>query len=841
MPKSFRSHLRTTLGPYRLGLRLLRRELVAGELRVMAAALVIAVGALTAVGFSTDRVAQAMRLGAAELLAADLLLASSSPIDPHWTRQAHRHGLATAHTLSFRSMLAHGDGFQLAEVKAVSEGYPLRGRLEVAETPFGAARPTRAIPSPGTVWVEGRLLSALGLRVGQTVHLGAAQFTVAEVLAVEPDRGGELFHIAPRVLMHIADVAPTQLVQPASRVTHRLLLAGDAAAIADFRKQLAGALQPGERLQGSDQASPQLQNALRRASQYLGLASITSVLIAGVAVALAARRYATRHADSVALLRSLGASSRWVAQVFALQILVLGLLAGLAGCALGRVGEAVLSNLFAGLVIGDLPPPSWKPIGIGLAAGMGTLLSFALPPLLKLRTIPPGQVLHRNVGYFPAPMRASYAGAILLLAALGYQLGLEPRLASSVLAGAVATLILLAISARLLVKGLSGLRSRVGVAWRFGLANVARRPQESVLQIVALGIGMLVLLVLTFIRTDLLSSWQAQFPPAAPNFFLLDVQPHQVGAVQRHLAQYGLSPPALYPMVRGRLRQINGQPVAATHYSDPRARRLATRDFNLSWSEPLPAGNQVVQGQWWAASERRVPAFSVEQGLAETLAMRLGDKLIFEVAGQSIEGRVESLRSVAWDSFQANFFVLLPPGVLDSFPATYITSLHLPASQRQVLGGLVQAFPGITVLDVAALLEKARSIVEQAIRAVQYVFLFTLVAGLGVLYAAVQATLDERKVEAAILRALGASRNRVMLGVLSEFVILGLLAGLVATLGATVLSEWLARAVFDLDLHLNPWLGILGILGGAVSAGLAGLVGTRSVLAMPPNASLRAT
>ncbi len=692
MPKSSQNRLAVTLSSYRIGFRLLRRELSAGELRVMAGALVIAVGAVTAVGFSTDRVAQAMRLSATELLAADLLIASSNPIDSAWVRRAHRHGLATARTLSFRSMLANGDRFLLAEVKAVSEGYPLRGRLEVADRPFGAAHPTHTIPSPGTVWLDGRLLSALGVRVGQTVQLGATRFTVAEILAFEPDRGGELFHIAPRLLMHIADVPRTGLVKPASRVTHRLLLAGNAPEIASFRSILAGALRPGERMQGTDEASPQLRTALKRASQYLGLASITSVLIAGVAVTLAARRYATRHADSVAILRSLGASSRWLTQVFVLQVLVLGLLASVAGCAVGLACEAVLSNLFAGLVAGDLPPPSWKPILFGLATGLGTLFGIALPPLLKLTTITPVRVLHRNVGYFPASTRASYAGAIVLLVALSYQLSLEPRLASYVLGGTLAVLLLLAVSARLLVKGLTGLRSRVGIAWRFGLANVARRPEESVLQIVALGVGILVLLVLTFVRTDLLSTWQTQLPPDAPNFFLLNVQPHEVEDVRHHLSQHGLSPPDLYPMARGRLSQINGRPVAAAQYADPRARQLATRDFNLSWSERLPAGNQVVQGQWWTEAKRRTPAFSVAQSLAETLDLRTGDTLTFEVAGETVEGRVESLRSVAWDSFQVNFFVLLPPGVLDDFPATYVTSFYLPASQRQVLNDSPASF-----------------------------------------------------------------------------------------------------------------------------------------------------
>ena len=841
MPTSYPHRLPVTLRPYRLGLRWLRRELSGGEVRVMAWALIIAVGALTAVGFSTDRVAQTLRLGAAELLAADLLIASSNPIDPAWGGRAVRHGLATARTLSFRSMLGTADRFELAEVKAVSEGYPLRGRLEVAATPFGPAHPIAAIPSPGTVWLDARLLSALGLRVGETVQLGAAQFTVAKILAFEPDRGGELFHIAPRLLMHIDDVDRTELLQPASRVTHRLLLAGDTSAIASFRTIVARELRPGERIQGTAEASPQLRSALNRASQYLGLASITSVLMGGVAVALAARRYATRHADSVAILRSLGASSRLVIQVFVAQILALGLLASLAGCALGLAGETVLSHLFARLIGGALPSPSWRPVGTGLAVGLGMLLVFALPPLLKLRTVPPIRVLHRNVGYFPAPLYGSYAGAILLLGALGYRIGLEPSVASAVLGGTLAVLLLLAVSARLLVKGLGRLRGRVGIAWRFGLANVARRPEESVLQIVSLGIGMLVLQVLTFVRTDLLLSWQAQLPADAPNFFLLNIQPADVAAVKRHLARHGVSPPSLYPMARGRLRQINDRTIAPAQYSNPRAKRLATRDFSLSWSERLQPRNQVVQGEWWGESDRGVPAFSVEQGLASTLGIRLGDALTFDVAGQSVQGRVKSLRSVAWDSFQVNFFVLLPAGVLDHFPATYLTSLYLPASEKPVLGDLVQAFPGITVLDVAALLDKARSLVTQATSAVQYVSLFAVVAGLGVLYAAVQATLDERKLETAILRALGASRSTVILGVLSEFVTLGLLAGLVATLGATALSQWLGHTVFELDVHLDPRLGILGILGSAAGAGLASFLGTREVLATPPTATLRAT
>ena len=827
---------------FRLALRLLRRELRAGELRVLMAALLIAIGALTAVAFFTDRVAQALHYGAAELLAADLALSSSNPIDPAWAARAENQGLATASTLSFRSMLVKGERFQLVEVKAVSKGYPLRGQLEVAEAALAPPRGTQAIPARGTVWVDGQLLEMLGLRVGERVKLGAVDFQVARVLTFEPDRGGELFQLAPRLLMSLDDVAATRLVQPGSRVTYRLLLAGDAQAITVFRSLLSAALRPSEQLQGIDDARPELRTALNRTRQFLGLAAIASVLIAVVAVALAAKRYATRHIESVGILRCLGARSELLAATYFLQVLLLGLGASLAGCALGLLAQVGLADLLSGLLFARLPPPSWQPLAVGLTTGIGTLLGFALPPLLRLKTVAPIQVLRRELTPVTWPMRGPYAAALLtLLALLSYQLGIEATLAGYVLGGVAAVLALLAGSAQILVTALSRLRGRVGVAWRFGLANLARRPQQSVLQAVALGIGLLLLLVLTFVRSDLLTSWQRQLPADTPNFFLLNVQPRETEAVQRFLAARGLRGSTFYPMVRGRLTAVNGEPVAPEQYADPRAKRLVARDFNLSWSKQVPHGNRLVAGQWWRLGTHRQPIFSVEQGLAKTLGLQLADTLTFEVAGQPIEGPVGNLRAVVWDSFEVNFFVVTPPGILEALPTTYITSFYLPAQRREVLRELVAAFPGITVVDVDALLGKVRSIIEQAARAVQYGFPFTLLAGMAVLFAAFQTTLDERRFEAAVLRALGASRAQIVLALLSEFLALGLLAGVIAALGASLLGHWLATEVFDLSFRPDPRMWAVGVCGGAVGAAAAGLLGTRTVLSTPPLASLRTT
>lgn len=821
-----------------LALRQTWRDARGGELRVLVAALVIACAAVAAVGFFTDRIRLVLDRQAGELLAADLVIAGTQPPPDFLDAEAGRRGLAHARTLTFPSVVLNADASALAELKAVAPGYPLRGVLKIAPEPYATAADTRETPAPGTVWADERLLAELGAGVGSTLEVGAIRLTVARVLAYEPDRGGDLFSLAPRLMMALADLPATQLVQPGSRVTWRLLLAGPAGAVAGYRDWLGPRLAASMRVQDVREARPELRVALERAGRFLGLAAVAAVLVAGVGIAIAARRYALRHRDAVALMRCFGVTQGRVLALYSIELALLGLAGGLAGAGLGWLAQQGLAAILGELAGGTLPAASWRPLPAALATGLVAVLGYAAPPLAQLRKVPPLRVLRRELAPADAWTGAAYVSATLAAAALVLWQAGEPRLAAWVLAGTAATAVLLALGAWGLTRLLGRLRGRVGVAWRFGLANVSRRGGASIVQVVAIGLGLMVLLVLTLVRTDLLAGWRASLPPEAPNRFLINVQPGEVEALQAELRAAGLGAATLHPMVRGRLTQIGERPVSAADYPEPRAQRLVEREFNLSWAAQPQPDNRIVAGQWFGPGARA--EVSVEQGLAETLGIRLGDRLRFAVAGQNVEGTVTSLRSVEWDSFHVNFFVVFPPGALDGLPATWITSFHLPPGRQALIADLVRAHPSVTVLDIDALLSKVREIIERVVLGVEYVFLFTLAAGLAVLYAAIQATRDERRYEAALARTLGASRRVVLQGLVAEFAVLGLLAGVLAAAGASALGWGLAQQVFDFPYRPDPLLWLAGAAAGVFGVGLAGLAGTRAVLDQPPLATLRA-
>ena len=593
-------------------------------------------------------------------------------------------------------------------------------------------------------------------------------------------------------------------------------------------------------MQGVQDARPELRAALDRAKRFLGLAALVSVLLAGAAVAVAARRYASRHLDAAAVMRCLGASQRMVMIQHATQLLAIGLAGSVAGCALGYAAQALLAELLTGVLRVALPAPSMLPVVTGLVTGLVTLAGFALPPVAQLREVSPARVLRRDLAP-PAPgMLAVYGTALAAIGGLVWLQAGEAKLALIAIGGAIVTVAVLALAALVLVRALGLLRSRVGVAWRFGLANVSRRSGGSVAQVMAFGLGITMLLLLIVVRGDLLEAWRTNLPANTPNYFLVNIQPEEVDGVRAFLEERGLDAGALYPMVRGRLTAIDGRAVDADDWDDPRAQRLATRDFNLSFTDLLPDHNGVVAGGFWQASPSDPAQFSVEQGLATTLGISLGDELTFLVAGQDVKATVTNLRSVEWDSFQVNFFVVSPTALLEPYPASWVTSFHLPEDRREALVELVRAFPSVTVIDVDALLVKVRQIVDHATLGVEYVFAFTLLAGFTVLFAAVQATLDERRYEAALLRTLGADRGRLLAGLLAEFVTIGALAGLLAATAAGAMGTIVALQVFELRVAPSPWLWPSGMLAGGLGVGLIGLLGTRRVVAQPPLATLRA-
>lgn len=825
---------------WRMALRALRRDGQSGELHVLVVALLIAVASVASVGFFTDRIEQAMERKASELLGADWVITATHPLPAHLAEEAQRRGLQTAQTLRFRSVVLAGDTTQLAEVKAVSVGYPLRGTLQISSAPFAPTHTAPAIPQSGEVWLDERLLQTLGLSVGEQLQLGATTFRIAQVLVDEPDRAGELFSIAPRLLMNIADLAATQLVQPGSRIEYRLLLAGEAAPLSAFKAWAEALLSGGEKGQGVREARAELRSALERAERFLHLAAVVSVILAGVGVAIAARRFAMRHWDSVTIMRCLGATEALIFRMFLLELLVLGLLAGIGGLLLGYVAQFGLSEVLGQLVsTSSLPAPSWYPVFPALASGLITLLGFGLPPLLRLREVPPLRVLRRDLGPVQPRWLALYAPAVATsVILLAWQAG-EWRLALAVAGGVIATMLVLSVAAWLLVKALNVLRGQVGIAWHFGLANIARRGAGSVVQVVALGVGLMALLLLGVVRTDLLHGWRASLPADAPNHFLINIANTDVAGLSAFLRHQNLHDVTLLPMVRGRWVTHNQRPVVSEAYTNPRAQRLAAREFNLSWAEHLQDDNRIVAGHWWNPTQHGQGLASVEVELAETLGIALGDTLHFQVADQVVAVQVTSLRRVQWDSFRANFFVLLPPGVLDNYPNTWITSFYLPAERKPILAELVRQYPSVTILDVDALMTKVREIVERVISAVEYVFLFTLAAGLAVLYAAIQATQDQRSFESALLRTLGAPRQVVRRSLLAEFATLGLLAGVLAAAAATIISQVLAHYVFDFSYAWNPWLWLLGGLIGAGGVGIAGLLGARSALNQAPWQALR--
>ena len=814
-----------------LALRLLRRDWGASELRVLVLALVIGVGSVASVGFFTDRVNRGLARQANFLIGGDLAIIADHQLDVAFPVEAQKRGLAHNCVLTFPSMI-QGDGHAaLADIRVVSLGYPLRGQVEVD------GRQARGIPLPGTVWLAPRLIGQLGLHVGDSVTVGERRLTLAAALTREPDQAGSLFNIAPRLMMNLVDLPATGLLQEGSRVSYRLSLAGDEGAVADYRAWAISRLKRGERLESVADARPEIRTALDRAGRFLGLAALTGMVLAAVAIALAVRRFVRRHLDNCAVMRCLGATQGLMLRLYLIQFVVLGLLAGLAGCLLGYAAQHLLALRLGSLLAVELPAVSWLPAVQGMATGLTVLLGVALPPLLQLKQVPALRVLRREIG----PPRDS--GLLALLCGIGaiaalvlWQAG-EIKLGSYVLAGLALTLVAAWSLAFALMRLLVRLPLRGGGALRLGLANLLRRGNGSVVQAAAFGIGMMVLLLLSLVRGDLLESWQSALPANAPNRFVINIQPDQAAGLHDFFARHGIADAPLYPMVRARLTAIDGKPVDARSFpGDERAQRLVEREFNLSWASTQPPDNRIVGGQWWGRGA--TPQFSVEEGIAKTLGIHLGDSLTYEVAGSRFEAPVSSLRKVAWDSFRVNFFVIAAPGLLENYPASRITSFYLPPARESLLDEMVRAFPNFTVIDVAAVMGEVRRIMGQLAGALGFVFLFTWLMGFVVLFAAIAATADERTREAAVMRALGAGRRIILVGQFAEFAGIGLLAGIVAAMGAAGLSWVLSGRIFQLDYRFDPWLLAVPV-ASSLAVGAVGLLSSRGVLRRPPLEVLR--
>jgi putative ABC transport system permease protein len=823
----------------RFALRNLWRDLKSGELSVLLLALMVAVLSLTAVGFFTSRIAQGVRAQAAEVLAADLRLEAPNPIPQRYFAEAQARRLNTAAILSFPTAIFSGELSQLAALNAVTATYPLRGHVRIADAPFGAARATDRTPGRGEAWIDARIIAQLKIALGSELRIGAATFRVTQVLDYRPDQGTGFVNLAPAALINYDDVESTQLIQPGSRVTYAALFAGPAVEIASFREYLLSAKAPGERLHEVDESSRQLNSAIDRASRFLNLASLASVLLAAVAVAMGARRYATRHIDTVALMKCMGASQAFVLAISIIELALLAIFAVAIGALLGYLAQSGLAWLLRDLIRSVLPPASLAPLPIALVTVLAMLIGFALPPLLQLKSTPPARVLRKSVSAPPLRYGLSYLLALAALVAILWSLVRDTELVLSVLAGVLGVGLALALAGYGLVRLTGRLRGGVGVAWRYGLANVSRRGGDSVVQIVAFGLGLMVLLLLAVVRSDLLADWRHSLPADVPNNFLINIRPEERQSLQEFLHAHGMGQPQMFPMVRARITAINARPSESMKLKGEPGQGFLEREQNLTWSAGLMEDNQLIAGHWWTAAELGKPLVSISTEYQEALNLKLGDKISFDVAGEALTVEVASIRKIRWDSFRPNFFLVFPPGLLDGAAGTYMTSVFLTQAERPALADLVRQFPTVSVFDVDAILKQIRDIMDRASLAVQYVFLFTLAAGIVVLLAAVQSTRDERRYESAMLRTLGASRGTVLQGVAAEFSALGFLSGTLAAFGATGIGWVLAQRLFSLHYTLDPWVWVVGLVCGTVLVGLSGTLATRSVVNTPPIQTLR--
>jgi putative ABC transport system permease protein len=841
---------------WRLGWRTLWRDVRSGELRLLVVAVTLAVASLTAVGFFADRLQGGLQRDARQLLGGDAVVATDRPAPAVFAQEAQRLGLAQSRTLGFQTMArapeALGSASKLVSLKAVEAGYPLRGTLRITTTAGAPEQAARGVPPPGSVWVDAQLLDALALNVGDTLLLGSAQFRIGALIASEPDRGAGFMNFAPRVMMNGADVAATALVQPASRVNYRLAVAGEDALVARFvawgNAQIKGQaatngapaqVEPmrGVRMESTQSGRPELSQTLERAEKFLSLVALLAALLSAVAVALAARAFAAKHLDDCAMLRVLGLSQRSIAASYAWEFALVGVFASSLGVALGYGVHYVFVVLLAGLVETSLPAASLAPVGLGLGMGLTLLCAFDLPPVLQLAQVPPLRVIRRDVGNLrPASVGVLSLG-VLGFAALLLAVSSDLTLGLIAVGGFAGAVLLFAALSWLAIRLLRASVNEATAPRALVLATrqISARPAYTVVQVSALAVGLLALVLLVLLRTDLIASWRKAIPADAPNRFVINVMPEQASAFVDALHQAGVGKMDWYPMIRGRLVAVNGRSVSSDDYTDERAKRLVDREFNLSHSATRPDNNQVVGGRW---TPEEPGAISMEEGIATTLALKLGDTLRFDMAGVQVDSKVTSLRKVDWTSMRANFFAMYPVSRLDGVPATYMGAFRAPGASG-FDNALVRQFPNVTNVDMSATINQVQRILDQVVRAVEFLFAFTLAAGLVVLFAAVSATREERAREFAIMRAVGA-QNRLLRQVQRiELAGVGLLAGFLASVVASAVGWALARYVFDFAWTVSLWVPLLGSLAGALLALAAGWWGLRDVLRRPVVETLR--
>ncbi len=832
------------------GLRLLWRDWRGGELGILAAAIVTAVAIVTGISLFADRLQQGIVAQSRYFLAADRVLESPRPVDAQWLQRARNMGLQEAQVINFRSMVYGGEDVDapmlLASVKAVSSSYPLRGQLDVSDTAFGLSIKVASAPAAGDVWVDSRLLPLMNVSIGGTLFVGEAPLRITKVVINEPDRGSSFGGFGPRVLMNTADLPATRIIQPGSRVKYRYLFAESATpstqakqALEQYGQWLQERMLPSHKWLGLKDTQPRISQSLERAEQFLLLAGAMGVGLAGIAIALAARRYSERHYDYVAMMKSLGATSSRIMSIYSMNLLLLATIATVIGCGIGWLIQTLFITILQDYFdVASVPSITLRPFVVGAVTAFVCLLAFALPPLISLQRASPLRVLRRDLQHSGFSSVMSYGFGIAGIGLLMLWYSANVTLTLAVLAGVGLTFTIVGAAALYLLRGSAVMGMQAGSAWRLALASMRRRGFQNAVQVVIFSLAIMLLLMLVLVRGSLIEEWKVQLPEGTPNHFLVNVSGSEVDTVATLLEQNQLVSEPIYPIVRGRLTLVNDEPIDVWASKNNASDDVPDRELNLSWSVNKPKDNVLLQGTWWSPGSSE-PELSIESGLAERLGIGLGDKLQFQIGSEVLLVNVTSIRQLDWDSMKPNFFMIFPPKLLQQYPTTYITSFYLPLEKKRFLNQLLRRFPTISVIEMDAVIQQIRSIVTQVSSAVELVLGLIIISGLLVLVASVQASLDNRFQESAILRTLGAKRQLVLGSLAIEFSSLGCLAGLLAAFSAELSVYGLQIFVLDMNYVMHPWVWGAGPLVGALLIGGAGYITCRKVVNTPPVQVLR--
>ncbi|MGI9316476.1 MAG: ABC transporter permease [bacterium] len=819
--------------------RLLLREWKGGELTVLLLALLIAIASHTAIGHFTDRISRAMAISANNIIGGDLVLSSSRQIKQQVRDKADVLGLDVAEAQRFITVINAGEDILLVAVKSVSDRYPLKGSLRITDELFGPERTVTQGPPPGEIWIESRVLHALGIELGQMIQLGETQFKASKVLTYEPDRGNNFYSFNPRVMIGQGDLASTGIIQPGSRVWYRQMYAGSAESVTEMRRWLEQIQEPGHRIRSLEDDRPAVSNALDKAQQYMGLASLVALLLAAVAIANSGRHYSERHYDTSALLRCLGCRQNDILGIYLIQLCILALAGGVLGNLLGWLAQAGLFAFVSDLLPKNIPAAGWQPVLSGAVLSYVVLLGFTLPSILRLKSVSPQRVLRHDLAPLPFSARLVYGASLLLIVLMMWFYTRNLILTLSIIAGSGIVMLIAALGISGVFRMISSWLPRIPVNLRAGIRNFLRRRREAIAQTMAFGLTIMAMLVIVLLRTELVTTWQSTIPEDAPNHFVLNIQSSETEDYVSFTHTQEIKADDLYPVVRGRLTRVNGVAMVEHVSKEERRNESLSRELNLTWSQTLPKDNEIIDGDWWPEAEQQGTLVSVEQQLADKLSIKIGDALTFFTGDRNWEATVSSIRSVKWDNFKPNFYMIFDPGSLDQLPVTWINSFYLEPDRKKLLVGLLKQFPSLTLLEMDAILNQVKSIITQVMLAVESILLFVLVAGFIVTLSAIQSTMNDRLREGALVRTLGASKSMLRVNQWSEFAGMGFIAGLIGVAGAEIIVAVLYHRIFELIYTPTFWAWFIVPAAAALLIGLAGIYSSRRILNEPPISSLR--